>query len=141
VREGIKWTPIQYFNNQIVVELIEGKVGMFSLLDDICFTIHAQSGSSTDLKFLEKLTGNFGSHPHYRAFNGAFQVKHYAGDVTYEVEGFSDKNKDTLFSDLVETVQCSSNQFLVNLFPENVSASAQKKRPTTAGFKIKVCIL
>lgn len=49
----------------------------------------------------------------------------------------SDKNKDTLFSDLVEALQCSSNQFLVALFPEDVSA-AQKKRPTTAGFKIKV---
>eukprot|EP01117_Protostelium_nocturnum_P004082 TRINITY_DN1536_c3_g1_i2.p1 TRINITY_DN1536_c3_g1~~TRINITY_DN1536_c3_g1_i2.p1 ORF type:complete len:1084 (-),score=304.60 TRINITY_DN1536_c3_g1_i2:217-3468(-) len=137
VREGIKWTPIQYFNNQVVVELIEGKVGMFSLLDDICFTIHATGGSSTDLKYLDKLQGGFSSHPHFRSFTGAFQVKHYAGDVTYEVEGFSDKNKDTLFSDLVETVQCSENQFLVSLFPENVSGSAQKKRPTTAGFKIK----
>jgi myosin-1 len=26
VREGIKWTPIKYFNNAIVCELIEGKV-------------------------------------------------------------------------------------------------------------------
>jgi myosin-1 len=25
VREGIRWTPIEYFNNKIVVELIEGK--------------------------------------------------------------------------------------------------------------------
>jgi len=137
VREGIKWTEIKYFNNQVVVELIEGKVGIFSLLDDICFTIHASGGASTDLKFLEKLTGSFSNHQHFRKFNGAFQVKHYAGDVTYEVEGFSDKNKDTLFSDLIETVQCSGNQFLVSLFPENVTASAQKKRPTTAGFKIK----
>jgi myosin heavy subunit len=57
--------------------------------------------------------------------------------VTYNVDGFTEKNKDTLFSDLVETLQCSSNQFLVSLFPENTQ-SAQKKRPTTAGFKIKV---
>jgi len=137
VREGIKWTEIKYFNNQVVVELIEGKVGMFSLLDDICFTIHASGGSSTDGKFLEKLTGAFSSHQHFKNFNGAFQIKHYAGNVTYEVEGFSDKNKDTLFSDLIETVQCSGNPFLVSLFPENIAASAQKKRPTTAGFKIK----
>jgi myosin-1 len=26
VREGIQWTPIDYFNNKIVVDLIEGKV-------------------------------------------------------------------------------------------------------------------
>jgi hypothetical protein len=24
-REGIKWTPIKYFNNKVVCELIEGK--------------------------------------------------------------------------------------------------------------------
>jgi hypothetical protein len=27
VSEGIKWTPIDYFNNKIVCELIESKVG------------------------------------------------------------------------------------------------------------------
>ena len=26
VQEGIKWTPIDYFNNKIVCELIESKV-------------------------------------------------------------------------------------------------------------------
>ena len=31
VKEGIQWTPIDYFNNKIVCELIEGKV--FSLVD------------------------------------------------------------------------------------------------------------
>jgi hypothetical protein len=30
-REGIKWTPINYFNNQIVVELIESKVSVIYL--------------------------------------------------------------------------------------------------------------
>lgn len=85
VKEGIKWTPVKYFNNQVVCELIEGKAppGIFSLLDDICYTIHAQSGSSTDYKFLEKMVGLYSSHPHFRPFNGAFQVKHYAGDVSF----------------------------------------------------------
>ncbi len=37
MREGIQWTPIKYFDNQIVLTLIEGKKppGIFSLLDDI----------------------------------------------------------------------------------------------------------
>ena len=26
VREGIKWTPIDYFNNKVVCDLIESKV-------------------------------------------------------------------------------------------------------------------
>lgn len=136
VKEGIKWNPIKYFNNAIVCDLIEGKVGLFGLLDDICYTIHAQSGSGTDLKYLEKASGLFSQHPHFRPFNGSFQVKHYAGDVTYNVDGFSDKNKDTLFGDIILAIQTSNNKFLLSLFPEDVS-SPQKKRPTTAGFKIK----
>eukprot|EP01097_Dermamoeba_algensis_P012068 TRINITY_DN966_c0_g1_i1.p1 TRINITY_DN966_c0_g1~~TRINITY_DN966_c0_g1_i1.p1 ORF type:complete len:1106 (+),score=323.31 TRINITY_DN966_c0_g1_i1:51-3368(+) len=136
VREGIKWEPIKYFNNQIVVDLIEGKKppGIFLVLDDICATIHAQAGNQTDLKFLQKL--NFASNIHFRGLDTAFQVKHYAGEVTYEVSGFSDKNKDTLFPDLIEVMQASGMGFLVSLFPDDVSGT-QKKRPTTAAFKIR----
>jgi len=31
-----------------------------------------------------------------------FRLKHYAGDVTYSVKGFLDKNNDLLFRDLKE---------------------------------------
>lgn len=31
VREGIKWTPIEYFNNKIVCDLIEEKVDSNSI--------------------------------------------------------------------------------------------------------------
>ncbi len=57
--------------------------------------------------------------------------------MSYEADGFCEKNKDTLFFDLIETMQCSSSEFIINLFPEN-TGQLQKKRPTTAGFKIKV---
>ena len=45
VQEGIKWKPIEYFNNKIVCELIEGKQppGIMSILDDVCATMHAVS--------------------------------------------------------------------------------------------------
>ncbi len=56
--------------------------------------------------------------------------------MTYEVEGFCDKNKDTLFNDIVEVMQASQNAFLAALFPEDTTAT-QHKRPTTSGFKIK----
>lgn len=81
-QEGIKWEPIKYFNNQIVCELMEGKrpPGIFSVLDDVCYTIHAQS-SGTDVKFLQKVGAAFDSHLHYRGFSTAFCIKHYAGDV------------------------------------------------------------
>jgi myosin-1 len=137
VREGIQWTPIKYFNNKIVCELIEGKMppGIFLMLDDICATMHAQA-DGMDVKFLQKCGGAYQSNPHFRAMNTAFLVKHYAGDVTYEVDGFCEKNKDTLFNDLIEVMQMSENKLLVSFFPEDTK-QLQKKRPTTAGFKLK----
>lgn len=57
--------------------------------------------------------------------------------MTYNSEGFVDKNKDLLFHDFIELASISNSRFIPNLFPENASV-ADKKRPTTAGFKIKV---
>lgn len=44
-KEGIKWTPIDYFNNQIVVDLIESKrpPGVMAILDDVCSTMQYDS--------------------------------------------------------------------------------------------------
>ena len=56
--------------------------------------------------------------------------------VTYDVDGFVDKNKDLLFNDLIELGAMSQDSFIRNLFPE--VGTLDKKRPTTAGFKIKV---
>ncbi|KAF3839088.1 hypothetical protein F7725_017805, partial [Dissostichus mawsoni] len=46
VQEGIQWTPIEYFNNKVVCDLIESKLnppGLMSILDDVCATMHAKS--------------------------------------------------------------------------------------------------
>lgn len=124
-------------------ELIEGKQppGLFSLLDDICATIHAQGGEGTDEKFLQKADGIHGQHQHWRSFTGAFAIKHYAGDVAYNVSGFTDKNKDTLFQECIDCLRASKQPFISKLFPvtaeEQAAQTGQRKRPTTAGFKIK----
>lgn len=53
VAENIRWTPIDYFNNAVVVELLEGKrpPGLFLVLDDVCATLHGGSkGADSDLQ-------------------------------------------------------------------------------------------
>ncbi len=54
-REGIKWKPIDFFNNQIVCDLIEGTrpPGLLLILDDVCKTVHAES-EGADEKFVQK---------------------------------------------------------------------------------------
>lgn len=45
---------------------------------------------------------------HYQECMEGFIIHHYAGVVTYNVEGFCDRNRDVLFQDLVELMQSSS---------------------------------
>eukprot|EP00761_Pharyngomonas_kirbyi_P012356 gb/GECH01012383.1/.p1 GENE.gb/GECH01012383.1/~~gb/GECH01012383.1/.p1 ORF type:complete len:1469 (+),score=336.96 gb/GECH01012383.1/:1-4407(+) len=138
VKEGIKWTPIKYFNNKIVCDLIESKnpPGIFSVLDDTCHTVHAMDASQADQKFVSKCDDNFSSHQHYQGRGAMFNIKHYAGDVTYNSSGFTEKNRDQLYVTLIECMQSSNDQFIRSFFPEDTNSDS-RKRPTTAGFKIK----
>ena len=84
VQEGIKWKPIEYFNNKVVCDLIESKnpPGIMCVLDDVCATMHAVTGGADDT-LLQKLaaTASVGSHQHYQGSNTGFVVHHYAGKV------------------------------------------------------------
>uniref|UniRef100_A0A670ZJ09 Myosin IE n=1 Tax=Pseudonaja textilis TaxID=8673 RepID=A0A670ZJ09_PSETE len=138
VQEGIRWTPIDYFNNKIVCDLIENKVnppGIMSILDDVCATMHAV-GEGADQTLLQKLQMQIGTHEHFNSWSQGFIIHHYAGKVSYDMDGFCERNRDVLFMDLVELMQSSQLPFIKALFPENLQAE-KKGRPTTASSKIK----
>uniref|UniRef100_A0A672FZD0 Osteoclast-stimulating factor 1 n=1 Tax=Salarias fasciatus TaxID=181472 RepID=A0A672FZD0_SALFA len=137
VHEGISWTPIDYFNNKVVCDLIESKLnppGIMSILDDVCATMHAK-GEGADQTLLQKLQGQVGSHEHFSSWNRGFIVHHYAGKVSYDANGFCERNRDVLFNDIIELMQ-GSDPFIRALFPENLEAE-KRGRPSTASIKIK----
>ncbi|XP_074510443.1 myosin IEb [Sebastes fasciatus] len=138
VQEGIQWKPIEYFNNKVVCDLIESKLnppGIMSILDDVCATMHAK-GEGADQTLLQKLQGQIGSHEHFSSWNKGFIVHHYAGKVSYDVNGFCERNRDVLFNDIIELMQSSEFAFIRALFPENLDAE-KRGRPSTASIKIK----
>uniref|UniRef100_A0A3Q4BAH7 Osteoclast-stimulating factor 1 n=1 Tax=Mola mola TaxID=94237 RepID=A0A3Q4BAH7_MOLML len=138
VQEGIQWTPIDYFNNKVVCDLIESKLnppGLMSVLDDVCATMHAK-GEGADQTLLQKLQGQVGSHEHFSSWNRGFVIHHYAGKVSYDVDGFCERNRDVLFNDIIELMQSSEFPFIRALFPENLEAE-KRGRPSTASSKIK----
>lgn len=47
-----------------------------------------------------------------------FRIKHYAGDVVYNIYGFLDKNKDPLFQDFKRLMFKSKNSIVSNMWPE-----------------------
>ncbi|PIO64573.1 myosin head, partial [Teladorsagia circumcincta] len=118
-REGIKWSIIEYFNNKV---------------------------------FLKELDKNLQSHKHYSSRGlkqsdksikfDEFRVTHYAGDVTYSVNGFMDKNRDTLFQDLKRLLFNSKSGLLHSLFPDgSKSVTEVNRRPPTAGYLFKNSML
>ncbi|KAI8075059.1 P-loop containing nucleoside triphosphate hydrolase protein [Gongronella butleri] len=137
VREQIEWTPIQFFNNKVVCDLIEEKrpPGIFAALNDACATAHADP-SAADNSFVQRL-GFLSSNQHFESRGNKFLIKHYAGDVMYNVDGLTDKNKDSLLKDLLDLAASSRDSFISQeLFSERIDPTS-KKRPPTASDKIK----
>ncbi|KAL7856984.1 hypothetical protein SRHO_G00158830 [Serrasalmus rhombeus] len=145
-REGIPWKHIDYFNNQIIVDLVELQhKGIFSVLDEACMNV----GKVTDEMFLQALNSKLAKHAHYTSrklsptdksleFDRDFRIRHYAGDVVYSVLGFIDKNKDTLFQDFKRLLYNSSNPVLKAMWPEGkLSITEVTKRPLTAATLFK----
>jgi myosin-1 len=125
------------FDNAVVCELIEGRrpAGIFATLNDATATAHADPAAA-DNSFIQR-SNMLGSNPNFEPRGNKFLIKHYAGDVLYNVSGMTDKNKDTLVKDILDLIEGSKNKFLHKLFPDKVDHDS-KKRPPTAGDKIKV---
>ncbi|XP_071116024.1 unconventional myosin-Ic-like isoform X1 [Haliotis cracherodii] len=146
-REGIEWETVQYFNNKIICDLVEGKpYGIIAIMDEECL----RPGDPTDLTFLEKLTETIGTHPHFISHKTAdattrktiqrdeFRLIHYAGHVTYNVRGFLDKNNNLLYRDLKEAMSQTGNIITSQCFP--LEELQSKKRPDTAATQFKTSL-
>ncbi|RSL52771.1 Myosin-1 [Fusarium duplospermum] len=134
-KEQIQWTPIKYFDNKVVCDLIEQirPPGVFSAMKDATKTAHADP-AACDRTFMQSINGM--SHAHLTPRQGNFIIKHYAGDVTYTVDGITDKNKDQLLKGLLNLFQHSGNQFVHTLFPRPVDQD-NRKQPPSAGDRIR----
>ena len=112
VREQIDWTFIDFSDNQPCIDLIEGKLGVLSLLDE-----ESRLPMGSDEQFVTKLHHNFAAdkqkfYKKPRFGKSAFTVCHYAIDVTYESDGFIEKNRDTVPDEHMEVLRLSTNTFL-----------------------------
>ncbi|CDQ60935.1 unnamed protein product [Oncorhynchus mykiss] len=142
--EGIEWESVPYFNNKIICDLVEAKFkGIISVLDEECL----RPGEATDMTFLEKLEEKMGGHAHFVTHKladqktrktlerGDFRLLHYAGEVTYSVVGFLDKNNDLLYRNIKEVMRQSKNAIVKHCFPSTEPDS--KKRPETVATQFK----
>ncbi|CAB3253169.1 unnamed protein product [Arctia plantaginis] len=110
-KERLEWSNLTWNDNSPVIQLLSKKpVGILHLLDD-----ESNFPRASDASFLEKCHYNHALNELYsrpRLGANEFGIKHYAGQVWYNVEGFLDKNRDALRADVLELL-CSSEVPLV----------------------------
>ncbi|XP_039952854.1 unconventional myosin ID [Bactrocera tryoni] len=141
-REGVEWTKIEYFNNEIICELIEQPhKGMIAIMDEACLSV----GKINDETLLGAMDKNLSTNPHFSSrqlkpmdkelkHREDFRITHYAGDVIYNINGFIEKNKDTLYQDFKRLLHHSKNVNLSGMWPEGAQdIKKTTKRPLTAG--------
>jgi myosin-5 len=123
VSEGINWSFINFTDNGPCIDLIESKVGILSLLDE-----ETRLPSGADKNFILKLYSNFGKDHAFFAKpkfgESEFVIKHYAIDVSYSIDGFIEKNKDTVTDQQLEVLNATTFHYLkevitIELLEEN----------------------
>ena len=144
--EGLRFRKVEYEDNQDIIDLIDGgRYSIFSLIDEACLMPRA-----TDKTFSEKVHTVHEREealmvPKFSKAGGkrlkedeAFVLRHFAGDVTYEADGFLDKNNDTIHDSLLEVLSESSSTFVTELRPnesDNEDESDAKFGPQGGRFK------
>ncbi|CAG9784601.1 unnamed protein product [Diatraea saccharalis] len=120
-KEGIIWNNINYVDNQENLDMIGMKpMNVLALIDE-----ESKFPKGTDVTLLTKLTSNHSERSCYitpkSSRDHRFGIKHFAGDVYYDVKGFLDKNRDMLTTDIKELMIDSGNTFLKNLFASHIA--------------------
>ncbi|KAI8850373.1 P-loop containing nucleoside triphosphate hydrolase protein [Chytridium lagenaria] len=134
IREKIVWKMIGFNDNQPCIDLIEGKLGILDLLDE-----ESRLPTGSDASLVTKLNTRFAVpgqkfYAKPRFGNNSFTVKHYAVDVTYTVDGFIEKNKDTVPPEHLEVLNKSSFAFLIEVLATGGADSppVETKKPVAS---------
>jgi myosin-5 len=134
-KEGIGLLELSFDDNAEVLELIEGRMGLLSLLNEECL----RPGGS-DESFASKFTktaiqpgtkrDKSAKKPVLRLERGRdrddmkFVIVHYAEEVCYDARGWCEKNKDALLTDMVKVLGNSTSPFVRMLFPGGAAPAA-----------------
>ncbi|XP_077413227.1 unconventional myosin-X [Vanacampus margaritifer] len=137
-KEGLVWTNIDWMDNGECLDLIEKKLGLLALMNE-----ESHFPKATDDTLLEKLHSQHSKNPFYvkpRVAVHYFGVRHYAGEVVYDVRGTLEKNRDTFRDDVLNMLRDSRLDFVYDLFEhvasrnnqDTLKSSCKHRRPTVS---------
>ncbi len=121
MKEQIIWSFIEFYDNQPCIELIEGKLGILDLLDEEC-----RMPKGSDITWCSKLyerhlpkSGKESEKSHFckpRMSQDSFIIVHFAEKVAYSVDGFLEKNRDTVLEEQLKVLKSSEVSLKEEIF-------------------------
>ena len=100
-KENIDWQHIEFPDNKECLELIEGKGGLISMLDEESKL--PKGGNNNYVRRIYKKHSNSEYLVLNRKYRDTcFGIKHYAGKVNYHNDLFCEKNKDIISNEITE---------------------------------------
>ncbi|GCC20554.1 hypothetical protein chiPu_0019116 [Chiloscyllium punctatum] len=138
-REGMSWEAIDWMDNAECLDLIEKKLGVLALINE-----ESRFPKGTDCTLLEKLHTQHQCNSFYvkpRVTDDQFGIRHYAGEVMYDVHGFLEKNRDTFRDDILNLLKDSRLDFIYDLFErvysrnngdDTMKMGTQRRKPTVS---------
>ncbi|XP_061733639.1 unconventional myosin-VIIa-like isoform X5 [Nerophis ophidion] len=119
--ENINWQHIEFTDNQDALDMIAIKpMNIISLIDEESrFPKGTDSTMLNKLNFQHKVNTNY--IPPKNNYETQFGIQHFAGVVYYETRGFLEKNRDTLYGDIIQLVHSSKNKFIKQIFQADVA--------------------
>ncbi|XP_031734564.1 myosin VIIAa isoform X2 [Anarrhichthys ocellatus] len=136
--ENINWQHIEFTDNQDALDMIAIKpMNIISLIDE-----ESRFPKGTDTTMLNKLNHQHKLNTYYippkNNHETQFGIQHFAGVVYYETRGFLEKNRDTLYGDIIQLVHSSKNKFIKQIFQADVAMGAEtRKRSPTLSSQFK----
>lgn len=138
IREEIEWLFIDFADNQPCIDLIESRMGVLALLDE-----ESRLPAGNDLSWIEKMYLNLDKPPTNKMFKKPrfgqtkFVISHYALEVTYDMDGFIEKNRDTVGEGHLEVLKNSENEMLQSILSvKDKAVAAAAERMTNSAKKL-----
>nr|XP_046260260.1 myosin-IIIb isoform X1 [Scatophagus argus] len=112
--EGVDASLVEYEDNRPILDMfLQKPMGLLSLMDE-----ESRFPQATDQTLVDKFEDNLRCKYFWipKRVELCFGIQHYAGKVMYSVDGFLEKNRDTLPADIVVVLRTSENKLLQQLF-------------------------
>ncbi|XP_027146586.1 myosin-IIIb isoform X1 [Larimichthys crocea] len=112
--EGVDASLVEYEDNRPILDMfLQKPMGLLSLMDE-----ESRFPQATDQTLVDKFEDNLRCKYFWipKRVELCFGIQHYAGKVLYNVNGFLEKNRDTLPADIVLVLRTSENKLLQQLF-------------------------